>query len=819
MMNLNIKPIDEFSFSEVVDENVDFIPLFSEDDDPLQRKAEIPDVLPILPLRNMVLFPGVIIPISVSREKSYNLVKEAHRGNKLIGIVTQKDQKIEDPKIEDIYTIGTVAQIIKVMDMPDNSTSVVIQGRKRFQMVEVVETEPYFKATIRQLDELKPNKNEEFDAIIAALKEMSVKIIQLSANIAPEAAFAVKNIQNAPFLINFIANNLDIDIENKQAMLEIDDLHKRCFSLLEFVSQELKKLELKENIQSKVKSELDQQQKEYILQQQLKTIQNELGGSPYDRELDDIKVKAETKKWSKEVAEVFTKELEKIKRINPASPDYSIHVNYLQTLVELPWNEYTTDNFDLKHAQEVLDEDHFGLEKVKERILEYLAVLKLKGDLKSPILCLYGPPGVGKTSLGRSIAKALDRQYVRISLGGLHDEAEIRGHRKTYIGAMPGRIIQNIKKANSSNPVFILDEIDKVGNDFHGDPSFALLEVLDPEQNHSFYDNYLEVEFDLSKVMFIATANSLAELKPALRDRMELIDVDGYIVEEKIEIAKRHLIPKQLERHGVVDEKLIFNKDVIENVVVNYTHESGVRELDQKIAKIVRAIAKKIGINEKYNVELNNDDIKLILGAPEYFADSYEGNDNAGVVTGLAWTPAGGKILFIESSLSKGKGGLNMTGNLGNVMKESAVLAMEYLKAHASYLQIPYEVFDKWNLHIHIPEGAIPKDGPSAGIAILACLASIFTQRKVKKQVALTGEITLRGKVLPVGGITEKILAAKRANIKEIVLSKENKKDIEEIKPAYIKDLTFHYVDTMMDALDLVLLKQKVKNAIKLDEI
>ncbi|HAF27566.1 MAG TPA: endopeptidase La [Bacteroidales bacterium] len=796
----------------------EFIPLISDDDDDRDiKKADLPKELPILPLRNTVLFPGVILPITVGREKSIRLINEIYKKDKIIGTVAQIDPRINEPEEEDMFRLGTVAQILKILEMPDGSTSVIIQGRQRFELNQMVQAEPYHKATVTLLKDKKPNdKTREFEAIVGSLKDLSLRIIKLSSNIPPEASFAVRNIENTKFLVNFICSNSDIDIQDKQKLLEMDNLKERSIRLLEHLSKQIQMLELKNDIQSKVRTDLDRQQREYLLHQQMKTIQDELGGNPMDQEIEDLRKKAKSKKWGKEVAETFNKEVDKLHRLNPATGEYSVQLNYLQTLLDLPWNEYTNDNFDLKRAQKVLDEDHFGLENVKDRIIEYLAVLKLKGDLKSPILCLYGPPGVGKTSLGKSVARALDRKYVRMSLGGLHDEAEIRGHRKTYIGAMPGRIIQNIKKAKSSNPVFILDEIDKVGKDFHGDPASALLEVLDPEQNSAFHDNYLELEFDLSNVMFIATANTLSTINPALRDRMEMIDVSGYIVEEKIEIAKRHLIPKQLDAHGVSKSKVSFNKNVLEYIVENYTRESGVRTLDKTIAKVTRNLARKIAMDEKFKKALSVDDIKEILGPPEFSRDKYQGNEFAGVVTGLAWTAVGGEILFIESSLSKGKGNLTLTGNLGDVMKESAVIALEYIKSHAADLNISDEAFENWNIHIHVPEGAIPKDGPSAGITMATSIASIFTQRKVENKIAMTGEITLRGKVLPVGGIKEKILAAKRANITDIIISEDNRKDIGKIKDIYLKGLTFHYVKEIIEVLDIALLKEKVKKPLKI---
>ena len=810
--------LEDIVLSNIVEEGAEIISLFADQDDDYINQDQIPEVLPILPLRNTVMFPGVVIPITVGREKSIKLVKDAYRGSKIIGAVSQKDVNIEDPEFKDLFSVGTIAQIIKILEMPDGSTTVIIQGKRRFEIKEMIADDPYFTASTTPLEDIKPEiEDEEFQAIMGALKDLSLKVIKLSGNIPAEASFAVKNIENSSFLINYISVNTDIKIEQKQQLLEINELKKRATMLLEHLSHEVQMLELKFDIQKKVKTEIDQQQREFLLHQQMKTIQNELGGNPIEQEVEELKKLAVKKKWSKEIAKVFETEIGKLHRLNPASAEYSVQSNYLRTLLDIPWNEYTKDKFDLNFAQEVLDEDHFGLDKVKDRILEHLAVLKLKGDLKSPILCLYGPPGVGKTSLGKSVAKALNRNYVRMSLGGLHDEAEIRGHRKTYIGAMPGRVVQNLRKAKSSNPVFVLDEIDKVGNDFRGDPSSALLEVLDPEQNGAFYDNYLELEVDLSKVMFIATANNISTINPALRDRMELIDISGYILEEKIEIAKRHLLPKQMEAHGLKPDQIKLSDDVYSFIIDNYTRESGVRTLDKKIAKIIRATAKKIAFKQKYDKKLTIELIKGILGTPEFVKDTYEGNEFAGVVTGLAWTAVGGEILFVETSLSKGKGSLTLTGNLGDVMKESATIALEYIKAHAELLQIPTDAFEKWNVHVHVPEGAIPKDGPSAGVTMASSLASAFTQRKVKKNLAMTGEITLRGKVLPVGGIKEKILAAKRANIKEIILSVQNKKDIDDIKDIYLTGLEFHYVDTIKEVFELALTKQKVDNALKIE--
>ena len=798
---------------ESLDEETDFIPLISDEEEDELKKVKIPELLPILPLKNTVLFPGVVIPITVGRDKSLTLVKEIYKKDRVIGAVAQKDAKIDDPQFEDLNRIGTLAQIVKILEMPDGSISVIIQGKRRFKVEEPVAKDPYFIARVTPLEDQKPvERTREFNAIIGSLKDLALRIIKLSPNIPQEASFAIKNIENTTFLINFVGSNTDVNVQEKQKLLETDDLKERGILLLEYLTREVQMLELKNDIQSKVKTDLDQQQREFLLHQQMKTIQDELGGSPLEQEMEEFKKLAKEKKWNKEVAKTFDKELSKLQRLNPAAGEYAVQLNYIQVLLDLPWGECTEDNFDLERAQKILDEDHYGLEKVKDRILEHLAVLKLKGDLKSPILCLYGPPGVGKTSLGKSIAKALNRKYVRMSLGGLHDEAEIRGHRKTYVGAMPGRIIQNIKKAKSSNPVFVLDEVDKVGTDFRGDPASALLEVLDPEQNNTFHDNYLDLEYDLSKVMFIATANTVNTISPALRDRMEMIDISGYIVEEKIEIAKRHLVPKQLEAHGVKKGQLIFVKPIFENIIENYTRESGVRELDKKIAKITRTIAKKIAFNLEYNKKLSHEDIFEILGPPDYVKDIYQGNEFAGVVTGLAWTAIGGQILFVESSISKGEGKLTLTGSLGDVMKESAILALEYLKSHAEDLYLPSDIAEKHNFHIHVPEGAIPKDGPSAGITMATSLASVLSQRKVRKYVAMTGEITLRGKILPVGGIKEKILAAKRANIKEIILSSENKKDISQIKDIYLSGLKFHFVDEIMEVLNYALLKQKVIN-------
>jgi ATP-dependent Lon protease len=802
-----------FLLPDILDGEGEIIPIISDGDDADLEDIEIPGVIPILSLRNTVLFPGVVLPISIARPKSIQLIKEAYRTDKMVGTIAQKDPEIENPVYRDLYSIGTIGQIVKLLEMPDGSTTAIIQGRKRMILGDMVSDDPYFLAKVSPIPETKPDPvTKDFETIVGSLKDLSLKIIKLNPNISPEASFAIKNIENSVYLINFICSNTDIKIHDKQRLLEVSNLRDRGYMLLEYLVQEIQVLELKSELQLKVKSDLEQQQREFLLHQQMKTIQNELGGNPMEKEIEEYRKKAELKKWTSEVKKTFEKELDKLHRLNPAAAEYSVQVNYIQTLLDLPWGEFTEDNLDLGNARKVLDNDHFGLEEVKERILEHLAVLKLKGDLKSPILCLYGPPGVGKTSLGRSVAKALGRKYVRMSLGGLHDEAEIRGHRKTYIGAMPGRIVQNIKRAASSNPVFILDEIDKVGQDFRGDPSSALLEVLDPEQNSTFFDNFLEMEYDLSKVMFIATANTLSTISPALRDRMELIEITGYLVEEKIEIAHRHLLPKQLENHGVKPAELKIGNSMMEYIVEKYTRESGVRELDKRLAKIVRVRAKDIASASKFKKELSENILTEILGPSKYNRDLYTDNEQAGVVTGLAWTAAGGEILFVETSLSRGTGKLTLTGNLGEVMKESAVIALEYLKANADVLSLPDNFSEKWNIHIHVPEGAIPKDGPSAGITMAASIASAFTQRKVRKYVAMTGEITLRGKILPVGGIKEKILAAKRASIRGIILSEENRKDVEEIKEIYIRGLKFHYVTTIMNMLDVALLKQKVSN-------
>ena len=803
---------DNLSF-ESVDEEAELIPLMTPEDEEEISKEELPETLPILPLRNTVLFPGVVIPITAGRDKSIKLIKEANNSSKIIGVVSQKDENVENPEIGDIHNLGVVARILRVLKMPDGNTTVIIQGKKRFAIDKILSEEPYITAAVQEVPEARPSQDdEEFKAIIESIKDMALQIIKDSPNIPSEASFAIKNIESNSFLINFVSSNMNLPVAEKQKLLAINDLQERALETLRFMNVELQKLQLKNNIQNKVQNDINQQQREYFLHQQMKTIQEELGGVSHDDELEEMRQKAKKKQWNKNVKKHFDKELAKMQRMNPQVAEYSIQRNYLDLFLDLPWNEYSKDNFDLKRAMKILDRDHYGLDEVKRRIIEYLAVLKIRNDMKSPILCLFGPPGVGKTSLGKSVAEALGREYVRISLGGLRDEAEIRGHRKTYIGAMPGRIIQSLKKAGTSNPVFVLDEIDKLSNSHQGDPSSALLEVLDPEQNSEFHDNFLEMGFDLSKVMFVATCNSLNTIQPALRDRMEIINVTGYTIEEKVEIAKRHLVPKQLKEHGLNSSHIKIGKLQLERIIEGYTRESGVRGLEKQIAKMIRYAAKNIAMEEEYKVKVDNEVIQDVLGPARLDRDKYENNDVAGVVTGLAWTSVGGDILFIESILSKGKGQLTITGNLGKVMRESATIALEYIKANAEQLDIDSRLFDKYNVHIHVPEGATPKDGPSAGITMLTSLVSLFTQRKVKKSLAMTGEITLRGKVLPVGGIKEKILAAKRARIKEILLCEDNRKDIEEIKDEYLKGLTFHYVTDMNQVLELALTKQKVKN-------
>ncbi len=798
---------NNLSQEPMLDDDTDFIPLLSAEDEDNMHAESIPETLSILPLRNTVLFPGVVIPITVGRDKSINLIKDAYKGDRIIGVVTQKNDGIEEPQAEDLHSVGTVAHIIKMLRMPDGNTTVIIQGKKRFRIKEFTQTEPYYKANTERFEETRPEKNdEEFQAIVSSLKDTALLIIQKSQHIPTEAGFALNNIESQNFMVNFISSNMNATSAEKQELLELPDLKERATAVLSHLTKDLQMLELKNQIQNKVKVDMDKQQRDYFLHQQIKTIQEELGEKSFEQDIEDFKTRAKTKKWNKEIAEVFDKSIGKLSRMNPHAAEYGIQTNYVELLLDLPWEEFTTDNFDLKNAEDTLNEDHFGLDKVKERILEHLAVLKLKGDLKAPILCLYGPPGVGKTSLGKSIAKALGRKYVRMSLGGLKDESEIRGHRKTYIGAMPGRILQNLKKVQSANPVFILDEIDKVGSDYHGDPSSALLEVLDPEQNSTFYDNFLENDFDLSKILFIATCNNLATIQPALRDRMEIIDVSGYTVEEKIEIAKQHLLPKQIGENGLKKAQLKLSDKQLEFVIENYTAESGVRGLEKRLSKIARFVAVHVA-KDTAIPKINEEAIAKILG-PSHEKAKYQGNDVVGVVTGLAWTQVGGDILFIETSLSKGKGAkLTLTGNLGDVMKESATLALEFIKSHNEELNIDADVFENYNIHIHVPEGATPKDGPSAGIAMLTSLVSALTKRKVKKHLAMTGEITLRGKVLPVGGIKEKILAAKRAGIKEIILCAENKKDIDDIKSDYLKGLQFKYVNQMTEVLELALLK------------
>ena len=816
MKKSNLIGLDSLSLQDF-DENSELIPLMTPEDEEEINKESLPTTLPILPLRNTVLFPGVVIPITAGRDKSIKLINDANKGSKVIGVVSQKDEVVEDPSAKDINETGTVARILRVLKMPDGNVTVIIQGKKRFKVAEIITDEPYLNATVREVPEARPaKKNKEFSAIIDSIKDLALQIIKDSPNIPSGASFAIKNIESDSFLVNFVSSNMNLSVAEKQELLEINDLKDRALATLKYLNVELQKLALKNDIQSKVQSDMNQQQREYFLHQQIKTIQEELGGVSHDEEVDEMKVKAKDKLWSEEVGKHFDKELSKLQRMNPQVAEYSIQRNYLDLFLELPWNEFSNDKFDLKRAKKILDRDHYGLDDVKKRIIEYLAVLKLRNDMKSPILCLYGPPGVGKTSLGKSVAEALGREYVRMSLGGLRDEAEIRGHRKTYIGAMPGRILQSLRKAGTSNPVFVLDEIDKLSNSHQGDPSSAMLEVLDPEQNSEFHDNFLELGYDLSKVMFIATANSLSTIQPALLDRMEIINVTGYTIEEKVEIAKRHLLPKQLSEHGLTTKDLKIAKPQLEKIVEGYTRESGVRGLEKQIAKMVRYAAKNIAMEDKYDVKVSNQDVLEVLGSPRLERDKYENNDVAGVVTGLAWTRVGGDILFIESILSNGKGALNITGNLGKVMKESATIAMEFIKANASNYDINPEVFDKYNVHIHVPEGATPKDGPSAGVTMLTSLVSLFTQKKVKKSLAMTGEITLRGKVLPVGGIKEKILAAKRARIKEILLSEDNRKDIEEIKAEYLKGLTFHYVKDMNEVINIALTNTKVKNAKKL---
>ena len=803
--------LDSLSLQDF-DENSELIPLMTTEDEEVIKNESLPDSLPILPLRNTVLFPGVVIPITAGRDKSIKLINDANKGLKVIGVVAQKDEGVENPKFDDIYSIGTVARILKVLKMPDGNITVIIQGKKRFEISKPVSVSPYLTAKINNVEEIFPKKNnDKFNAVIDSIKELSLNIIKQSPSIPSEASFAIKNIESDSFLINFVSSNMGVSVSEKQNLLSINDLHKRAIETLKLMNVEFQRLELKNDIQSKVQHDMNQQQREYFLQQQIKTIQEELGGVSYEEEIEEMKKKASLKLWDDRVGKHFEKEIGKLQRMNPQVAEYSVQRNYLDLFLDLPWNFYSEDKLDLRRAERILDRDHFGLKEVKKRIIEYLAVLKLRNDMKSPILCLYGPPGVGKTSLGKSIAEALGREYVRISLGGLRDEAEIRGHRKTYIGAMPGRILQSLKKAGTSNPVFVLDEIDKLTNSSQGDPSSAMLEVLDPEQNSEFYDNFLEMGYDLSKVLFVATSNNLNSIQPALLDRMEIINVNGYTIEDKVQIGNKFLLPKQLEDHGLSKSDLKIGKKQFEKIIEGYTRESGVRGLEKQIAKIVRFVAKSIAMESNYNKKLSLLDILEVLGAPKLERNKYENNYVAGVVTGLAWTSVGGDILFIESILSRGKGSLNITGNLGKVMKESATIALEYIKANANDFGIKHNIFNRYNVHIHVPEGATPKDGPSAGITILTSLVSLFTQKRVRKNIAMTGEITLRGKVLPVGGIKEKILAAKRAKIKDIIISEANKRDIDEINSNYLKGLKFHYVTEMSEVIDLAITNTKVR--------
>lgn len=816
MRNKKINIVGRMADQEI-DENAEFIPLLSEQEEDEMKTLDIPEELPILTLRNMVLFPGVVVPITAGREKTIRLIEYAKKNKTMIGVIAQKEEEVDNPVPSDLFEVGTVAKIIKTVKLPNGNYTVLLQGQRRFKTTNYTQLSPFFKATVVALSEEAPQKDDpEFSIIIDSIQDTAIDIININPSIPNELAFAIRNIESPSFLMNFISTNMHINIYEKMELIEESDLKKRAMNTLKFLNLELKKINIKNEIHQKVNQDLDQQQKEYFLNQQIKTIQEELGGSSAEMEISQLKERAKAKKWGEDVQEHFEKEIAKMQRMNPQSPDFSVMRNYIDLMLELPWNEYTKDSFDLLKARKILDKDHYGIDDVKKRIIEYMAVLKLRNDMKSPILCLYGPPGVGKTSIGKSIAEAIGRKYVRFSLGGLRDEAEIRGHRKTYIGAMPGRILQNIKKAKSSNPVFILDEIDKLSNSHQGDPSSALLEVLDPEQNKEFYDNFLEIGYDLSKVLFVATSNSLSTIQPALLDRMEIIEMSGYTIEEKVEIAKRHLLPKQLKEHGLDAKALTIGKKQLEFIITHYTRESGVRKLDKQMAAIARYCAKSIVLEENFEPKLTNEVIEKILGAPKYDVDLYENNEVAGVVTGLAWTRVGGDILYIESILSQGKGTLSITGNLGNVMKESATIALEYIKANADRLNIKPEIFEKYKVHVHVPEGATPKDGPSAGIAMLTSMVSSFTQMRVKKNIAMTGEITLRGKVLPVGGIKEKILAAKRANIKEVILCKQNKRDVEQIQTDYIKGLTFHYVDQMSEVLEIALTKQKAKNARKL---
>ena len=795
-------------------DNLEIVPIGGLDGE--TEPIEMPDELPILPMRNTVLFPGMVIPVTVGRQKSIRLVKKAYRGDRLIGVIAQNNQEKDEPESTDLYSIGTMAYIIKMITLPDGLTTIIIQGRQRFSIEKFTRLDPYMTAKVTSIDDKFPNQNKkESKALIQSLRETAYKILRLNPDIPQEARIAIDNIESPIFLTHFLSSNINAEVADKQGLLESPDIAKQGTKLLELMMKDVQMLELKRDIQSRASIDIDQQQRDYFLRQQMKVLQDELGMETPERELEDIRLRAAKKKWSDVTRKHFEKEAQKLQRINPMAPDYPVTLNYLEMMVDLPWGEFTKDNFDLRRAQKVLDADHFGLEKIKERIIEYLAVLKLKNSLKAPILCLYGPPGVGKTSLGKSIAKSLNRKYIRMALGGLHDEAEIRGHRKTYIGAMPGKIIQNIKKSGSSNPVFILDEIDKVGSDFRGDPASALLEVLDPEQNNAFTDNYLEVEYDLSKVLFVATANSLETIHPALRDRMEIIELTGYTVEEKLQIAKKYLVPKQRKEHGLNTKNFNVDDKAIVNIIEHYTRESGVRNLEQKIGTLVRKLAKSVAMEEEFPKVIKTEQIEKLLGAEVFDKDLYQDNNIAGIVTGLAWTSVGGEILFVESSLSRGKGGLTLSGQLGDVMKESAMTALSYLKAHADDLNIDYRIFGHYDLHVHVPAGAVPKDGPSAGVTMITSMASIYTQRRVKAFTAMTGEITLRGKVLPVGGIKEKILAAGRAGVKEIILCAKNRKDIEEINANYIKGMTFHYVETVEQVLEIALLPEKVNKPTK----
>ena len=805
---------DEFLMNDLTDANSEFIPVLTIEDARLGMDEEVPDELPVLPLRNAVLFPGVVIPITVGRDKSVKLVKEYYKKKRAIGVVAQMDSNVEEPTLADLYKIGTVAQIIKTLQMPDGNMTVIIQGKRRFELLEATQMEPYIKAKVAEYPDFKDFPHtRKFYALAQSVKDLAVQIISRSQHLPEEASYAIKSIDSPIFLVNFVASNVEMDLPTKQMLLESTDITQMATDLLGVLTTEQQMLDLKQQIQSKVRVDMDKQQREYFLNQQLRTIQEELGGTPNEQDINELTEKAKKKKWSDEVAEVFDREIKKLERTNPQAAEYGIQLNYLQYLVDLPWNEYTKDNFDLKRAQKVLDADHFGLEKIKDRIIEHLAVLKLKNDMKAPILCLVGPPGVGKTSLGKSIARALNRKYVRMSLGGVRDESELRGHRKTYIGAMPGRIIQNLRKVKSSNPVFVLDEIDKVsGNNISGDPQAALLEILDPEQNSTFYDNFLELDYDLSKILFIATANNLSTIHPALRDRMEIIDLSGYLREEKYEIAKRHLIPKQMQEHGLKSTEINFPKDIVMQIIDNYTREAGVRNLERRIADVMRYRAKQVVTEDEFEKKVNAELLNKVLGVPMHRDEDEVKHSTPGVATGLAWTQVGGEILSIEVSLSRGLGHLSLTGNLGEVMKESATIAYEFIKSHASQLDISPDVFDAWNVHVHIPEGATPKDGPSAGITMLTALTSAFTQRKVKSQLAMTGEITLRGKVLPVGGIKEKMLAAKRNGVTDLIVCIDNKRDILDIKEDYVSGLNFHYVENMMEVLDLALEKEQDKN-------